>query len=70
MTMGTPGSGGRNAIVGFRTKTKTVPFSGSSARWPEATPVKVPAPARAGARSTPAVMLQTSGLASGDDEME
>ena len=49
---------------------KTVPFSGSDARYPEPVPVNVPAPERAGARSTPTVMLQASGLTSGEEEME
>ena len=39
MIIGTCGfSGGRKAIVGFRTRTKTVPPSGVSARWREHTP--------------------------------
>jgi len=47
-----------------------VPSTGSEARCVEQTPWKVPLPERAGEFSTPAVMLQTSGLRSGDDEME
>jgi hypothetical protein len=56
-------------MVGDRTKVKTMLFSGSAAKCPEATPVKVPLPDRAGPRSTPAVMLQTFGLTNGDEEM-
>ena len=33
-------------------------------------PVNVPVPERAGPRSTPTVMLQTSGPTSGEDEIE
>ena len=57
-------------MVGGRTKVKTVPFSGSAAKCPEATPVNVPVPDRAGPRSTPTVMLQSFGLTNGDEEME
>ena len=32
--------------------------------------MNVPVPERAGARSTPAVMLHASGLASGEEEIE
>jgi hypothetical protein len=71
MIIGTWGfSGGRNGIDGGRTKTKTVPSTGMLARCPEQTPVKVPVPDRAGARRTPAVMLQVSGLTSGEEEIE
>ena len=63
-------SGGRNAMLGERTKVNTVPFSGSPARYPEPIPVNVPAPERAGPRSTPTVMLQASGLTRGEEEME
>ena len=44
--------------------------TGTLARWLEQTPVNVPVPDRAGARRTPAVMLQVSGLTSGEEEME
>ncbi len=63
-------SGGRNAMLGCRTNTNTVLFTGRAARWPEQMPVNVPVPARAGPRSTPVVMLQTSGSTSGEEEME
>ena len=71
MIIGTCGfSGGRNGIDGGRTKTKTVPSTGTVARWLEHTPANVPVPDRAGARRTPAVMLQVSGLTRGEEEME
>ena len=63
-------SGGRNAMLGGRTNTNTVPAFGSAARCVELTPANVPTPDRAGALSTPLVMLQTSGLTSGEDEIE
>ena len=50
----------------MRTNTKTVPSTGSAARCVEQTPRNVPTPERAGPRRTPAVMLQTSALRSGD----
>jgi hypothetical protein len=71
MIIGTCGfSGGRNGIDGGRTKTKAVPATGTCARWLEQTPLKVPLPERAGALSTPAVMLQLSGLTRGEEEIE
>jgi hypothetical protein len=36
----------------------------------EQIPWKTPAPARAGARRTPTVMLQTSGATNAEEEME
>lgn len=71
MIIGTWGlSGGRNGIVGLRTKAKTVLSGSLWARWLEHTPWKSPWPDRAGASSTPAVMLQTSGETSGEEEIE
>jgi hypothetical protein len=71
MIIGTCGfSGGRNGIDGSRTNTNAVPFSGAFARCPEQIPVNVPVPDRAGPRSTPVVMLQTSGDAIGEEEIE
>jgi len=55
---------------GDRTKANTVPRAGMFARCVEATPSKVPVPERAGARTTPTVMLQASGSTSGEDEIE
>jgi hypothetical protein len=70
MTIGICGSGGRKAMVGSRTKTNTVPSTGNWARWPEATPVNVPVPERAGPCTTPAVMLQTCGSLSAEEEIK
>jgi hypothetical protein len=63
-------SGGWNAMVGSRTNVNTVLFGAICARWLEQMPRNSPSPPRAGTRSTPVVMLQTSGLTSGEEEME
>ena len=57
-------------MVGSRTKVKTVLFGAVRDRWLEQVPWNSPSPPRAAARSTPVVMLQMSGLTSGDEEME
>jgi hypothetical protein len=63
-------SGGRKAMLGGRRNVNTVARSGSDARYPEPTPVKVPSPDRAAPCSTPTVMLQAPGLTSGEEDIE
>ena len=53
-------AGGRNGMVGLRTKVNCVLFSMLLPRWLEATPLKYPSPLRAGPRSTPTVRWQVT----------
>jgi hypothetical protein len=62
-------SGGRNGMVGLRTKVNCVLFSMLLARWLEATPLKYPSPLLAGPCTTPTVMWQLFATA-GEEEME
>ena len=71
MIIGTCGlSGGRKAMVGSRTNTKSVLFAGLCAMWLEQTPLNTPFPDLAGTRTPPAVMLHASASTSGEDEIE
>src|SRR5215211_7256542 len=62
-------AGGRNGMVGLRTKVNWVLFSMLLARWLEATPLKYPSPLRAGPWSTPTVRSHVF-VTAGDEEIE
>ena len=62
-------AGGRNGMVGLRTKVNCVLPSMLVARWLEATPLKYPSPLRAGPCTTPTVRWQLLATA-GEEEME